>query len=149
MLAASKLELFDGLTEVQLLGVRGHFLEPPIWEMGHVGWFREYWLQRQLDGAAPLLRGTDEIYDSFNVSYTRLWDHRFPSRAETLAYITAVLERSVARLESREPRNGYEAYLYALAAQHQRIHTAQIYASIRPTQLKRSVEFLETKASRC
>src|SRR5688500_2681580 len=110
MLAASKLELFDGLTEVQLLGVRGHFLEPPSWEMGHVGWFREYWLLRQLDGAAPLLRGTDEIYDSFNVSYTRRWDHRFPSRAETLAYITAVLERSVARLESREPRNGDEAY---------------------------------------
>jgi site-specific recombinase XerD len=31
---------------------------------------------------------------------------------------------------------------------HQRIDTTQIYASIRPTQLKRSVEFLEAKASR-
>ena len=31
---------------------------------------------------------------------------------------------------------------------HQRIDTIQIYASIRPTQLKRSVEFLDAKASR-
>jgi len=31
---------------------------------------------------------------------------------------------------------------------HQRIDTTQIYASIRPTQLKRSVEFLEAKATR-
>jgi hypothetical protein len=31
---------------------------------------------------------------------------------------------------------------------HQRIDTTQIYASIRPTQLKRSVEFSEAKASR-
>jgi len=31
---------------------------------------------------------------------------------------------------------------------HQRIDTTQIYASICPTQLKRSVEFLEAKASR-
>jgi iron(II)-dependent oxidoreductase len=117
-----ELGLLDSLTDAQLLGVRGHFLEPPIWEMGHVGWFQEYWLLRRLDAAAPLLHGADDIYDSFNVSYTRRWDHRFPSRADTLAYITAVLERSVARLESREPRDADEAYLYTLAAQHEDMH---------------------------
>src|SRR5919204_3137758 len=84
-----ELSLLDGLTDTQMLGQRGHFLEPPIWEMGHVGWFQEYWLLRRLDGgAASLLPGADEIYDSFNVSYMRRWDHRFPSRAATLAYIT-------------------------------------------------------------
>jgi site-specific recombinase XerC len=31
---------------------------------------------------------------------------------------------------------------------HQRIDTTQIYTSIRPTQLKRSVEFLDAKGSR-
>ena len=70
-----------------------------------------------------------------------------PQAASTSqALVDALLD---ARRVELEPRNGDEAYLYALAAQHQRIHTAQIYASIRPTQLKRSVEFLETKASRC
>ena len=110
-----ELGLLEGLTDAQLLGMRGHFLEPPIWEMGHVGWFQEYWLLRRLDNAAPLLRGGDEIYDSFNVSYTRRWDHRFPSRADTLAYITAVLERSAARLQSRDPSEEDFAGLFRAA----------------------------------
>jgi iron(II)-dependent oxidoreductase len=121
-----ELGLLEALTDAQMLGVRGHFLEPPIWEMGHVGWFQEYWLLRRLDGAAPLLRGSDDIYDSFNVSYTRRWDHRFPSRAETAAYITDVLQRSVARLQSREPRGDDEAYLYTLAAQHEDMHAENL-----------------------
>src|SRR3989449_2111740 len=99
-----ELALLDDLTDAQMLGTRAHFVEPPIWEMGHVGWFQEYWLLRRLDGADPLLSGADDIYDSFNVSYTRRWDHRFPSRASTRAYIAEVLRRSVARLESRVPR---------------------------------------------
>jgi len=64
--------------------------------MGHVGWFQEYWLLRRLGGADTILPGADAIYDSFNVSYTRRWDHCFPSRAATLAYITEVLRRRVA-----------------------------------------------------
>src|SRR5947207_13380794 len=98
-----ELALLDSLTDAQMLGERGHFLEPPIWEMGHVGWFQEYWLLRRLAGAEPLLPGADAIYDSFNVSYTRRWDHAFPSRAETLDYITRVLDASVASLQSCEP----------------------------------------------
>src|SRR2546422_3461444 len=52
-----ELALLDDLTDAQMLGERAHFLEPPIWEMGHVGWFQEYWLLRRLDGADPLLPG--------------------------------------------------------------------------------------------
>src|SRR5205809_759115 len=63
-----ELALLDDLSDAQMLGPRGHFLEPPIWEMGHVGWFQEYWLLRRLDGADPLLPGADEIYDSFSGS---------------------------------------------------------------------------------
>jgi iron(II)-dependent oxidoreductase len=126
-----ELSLLDDLTDAQMLGSRAHFLEPPIWEMGHVGWFQEYWLLRRLDGADPLLKGGDEIYDSFNVSYTRRWDHCFPSRAATLEYISEVLRRSVARLESREPRE-QDAYFYTLAAQHEDMH-AENLAAIRQT----------------
>ena len=86
-----ELELVEELTDDQMLGARRHFVEPPIWEIGHVGWFQEYWILRHLDGASPLLSGSDGIYDSFKVSYTRRWDHRFPSRRVTLAYIGDVL----------------------------------------------------------
>jgi iron(II)-dependent oxidoreductase len=120
-----ELELLDGLSDAQMLGVRGHFLEPPIWEMGHVGWFQEFWILRHLDGAGEMLAGSDGIYDSFNVPYTRRWDHRYPSRRETLAYITRVLQRSVGRLESREPSD-VEAYFYTLAALHEDMHAENL-----------------------
>src|SRR6266511_1818275 len=55
----TELELLDGLTEPQMLGTRAHFIEPPIWEMGHVGWFQEYWISRHLDGHPTLLPVSD------------------------------------------------------------------------------------------
>jgi iron(II)-dependent oxidoreductase len=122
-----ELLLLDDLTDAQMLGTRAHFVEPPIWEMGHVGWFQEYWLLRRLDGAEPRLSGADDIYDSFNVSYTRRWEHCFPSRAATLAYITEVLRCSVAQLESRKPSDD-EAYFYTLAAQHEDMHAENLTA---------------------
>ena len=43
-----ELALFTDLSDEQLLGLKEHFLEPPIWEIGHVGWFQEYWILRIL-----------------------------------------------------------------------------------------------------
>ncbi|HET7344184.1 MAG TPA: selenoneine synthase SenA [Methylomirabilota bacterium] len=126
-----ELELLDGLSDEQMLGTPQHFVEPPIWEMGHVGWFQEYWILRHRDGAAPLLPGSDGIYDAFNVSYRRRWDHAFPSRARTLAYITEVLCRCAGRLESRPPA-AEDAYVYALATLHEDMH-AENLALIRQT----------------
>jgi iron(II)-dependent oxidoreductase len=87
-------ELLDGIADGQLLGQPGHFLEPPIWEIGHVGWFQEYWILRHLDDDATLLRGSDTIYESFKVPYRLRWQHPYPSRAGTLDYIEHVLRRS-------------------------------------------------------
>ncbi|HEV8473569.1 MAG TPA: selenoneine synthase SenA [Methylomirabilota bacterium] len=122
-----ELSLLDGVSDAQLLGTRAHFLEPPIWEMGHVGWFQEYWLLRTLDGADTLLPGSDSVYDSFNVSYTRRWDHVYPSRTATLAYITDVLRRSAGRLETRQP-TGADVYFYTLAALHEDMHGENLTA---------------------
>jgi gamma-glutamyl hercynylcysteine S-oxide synthase len=127
----AELELSEGLTEAQMLGVKGHFLEPPIWELGHVGWFQEYWLLRHLDGATPLMPGADGIYDSFYVPYAHRWDHDYPSRIATLAYISEILKRSMGRLDSHEPRPD-EAYFYTLAALHEDMH-AENLMSIRQT----------------
>src|SRR5215813_12564952 len=120
-----ELELFDGIADSQLLGEKAHFLEPPIWEIGHVGWFQEYWILRHLDGAESLLPGSDGIYDSFKVSYRLRWDHRYPSRSETLDYIARVLQRSVDRIEGREP-TAEESYFYTLATLHEGMHAENL-----------------------
>ncbi len=128
LLEARKVELalFDGLADSQLLGEKAHFLEPPIWEVGHVGWFQEYWILRHLGGAqGSILPGADAIYDSFNVSYRLRWDHPFPSRDSTLRYVAEVLERSLARLDGHAP-TAQEEYFYMLAALHEGMHSENL-----------------------
>ena len=120
-----ELELLDGIADAHLLGQQSHFLEPPIWEMGHVGWFQEYWLLRHLDGAETILPGADGIYDSFKVSYRLRWEHAYPSRRETLEYLAAVLERSIGRIDGREPTTK-EKYFYTLAALHEDMHAENL-----------------------
>ena len=120
-----ELELLDSIPDAQMLGMKAHFLEPPIWEMGHVGWFQEYWILRHLDQAETLLPGSDRVYDSFNVSYKLRWDHAFPSRRETHTYLAEVLNRSIGRLDSREP-TAQDAYFYTLAALHEDMHTENL-----------------------
>jgi len=120
-----ELELLEGIPDSQMLGKKAHFLEPPIWEFGHVGWFQEYWILRHLDERETLLPGSDGIYDSFNVSYKLRWDHTYPSRRETQAYITEVLKRSLGRLDSREPTR-QETYFYGLAALHEDMHAENL-----------------------
>ncbi len=120
-----ELEFLDSLADSQMLGMQAHFLEPPIWEMGHVGWFQEYWLLRHLDRAETLVPGSDGIYDSFNVSYKLRWSHAYPTRKETHAYISEVLARSIGRLESREP-TPEDVYFYSLAALHEDMHTENL-----------------------
>jgi iron(II)-dependent oxidoreductase len=120
-----ELELIEGIADSQMLGRKAHFLEPPIWEMGHVGWFQEYWILRHLDHAGTLLPGSDEVYDSFNVSYKLRWDHAYPSRRETHAYIGEILKRSIGRLESRIP-GAQDVYFYTLGALHEDMHTENL-----------------------
>ncbi len=121
----SQLALFCDLSGEQLLGSKGHFLEPPIWEAGHVGWFQECWILRNLENAKAIIADGDGIYDAFNVSYKIRWDHDFLSRDETLEYLQTVLDRSIDRLAGREPDEG-ERYLYWLAAQHEYMHSENL-----------------------
>jgi iron(II)-dependent oxidoreductase len=122
---AVELGLLAALGDAEMLGAPGHFVEPPIWEMGHVGWFQELWILRQLDGAETLLPGADAIYDAFHVSYRRRWDHAYPSRARTQRYIDDVLRRTVGRLGSREP-TAETTYFYTLAALHEDMHAENL-----------------------
>ncbi len=122
---ARELTLFTDLSDDQMIGPEQHFLEPPIWEVGHVGWFQEYWILRELGGAKPLIERADSIYDAFNVPYKLRRAHDFPTRDQTLEYLETVLDRSIDRLEGREP-DLRERYFYWLAAQHEYMHSENL-----------------------
>jgi iron(II)-dependent oxidoreductase len=116
-----ELEVLAGLNDEQMFGTRMRIIEPPIWEMGHVGWFQEHWILRNLDKTAPIKPAAYKLYDSFNIPNAERWELAFPSRQETLAYITAVLECCIQRLEGRELTDE-DIYFYRLATNHEDMH---------------------------
>ena len=61
-------------------------LNPPVWELGHVAWFQEYWIARNLQRSnglrcdllqpriASLLSQADAWFDSAKVAHSSRWE---------------------------------------------------------------------------
>jgi iron(II)-dependent oxidoreductase len=113
------------LTGERLLGPCLAIVNPPLWELGHVAWFQEYWcLRRKPDGnaGASVMAGSDALYDSARIAHSRRWSLPLPSLAETQAYQTEIIGRVIDRIES-EPENASLLYFVRLAAYHEDMHS--------------------------
>jgi len=113
-----------GFEGERLLGPQLAIVNPPLWEIGHVGWFQEYWcLRRREDGsfADSILPGADALYDSSNVAHDTRWSLPLPDLKATRAYLANVLERVLARIE-REPENESLRYFVRLCTLHEDMH---------------------------
>ena len=49
------LELVNDLDDDQIFGPLLETVNPPIWEIGHVAWFQEKWISRNLDKNPSIL----------------------------------------------------------------------------------------------
>ena len=115
------LALVGDLSGAQLFGPRLAIVNPPLWEIGHLGWFQERWCLRPCaDGSLSpsMLDGADALYDSSNVAHDVRWDLPLPSLEATLRYLEAVLARVCERVEG----GGLE-YFAQLAALHEEMHS--------------------------
>ncbi|MBI2294504.1 MAG: ergothioneine biosynthesis protein EgtB [Betaproteobacteria bacterium] len=115
------LELVSDLTDEQLTVPIMEVVNPFRWELGHVAFFYDVFLLRILGSDAFLLKGAENLYDSFKVDHDDRWGLPLPSREETLAYMQRVLESVARRLESRDP-DGRESYLHLLSILHEDMH---------------------------
>jgi iron(II)-dependent oxidoreductase len=88
-------------------------VNPPRWELGHVGWFQEFWCLRQ-KGASSILPNADALYNSATVAHDTRWNLPLPSFDETIAYRDRVLERIASE--------GADPYFVGLTARHERMH---------------------------
>jgi len=120
-----------------LLGPRLPIVNPPLWELGHLGWFQERWMLRPRgDGAlAPSsLPGADTLYDSAQVAHSLRWDLPLPSLAATWVWLDKVMALALDGLE-RERRRlgdhpGATTYFAQLAARHEQMHSeAFVYSA--------------------
>ncbi|MCZ7559173.1 MAG: SUMF1/EgtB/PvdO family nonheme iron enzyme [Burkholderiaceae bacterium] len=108
-------------------------LNPPLWELGHVGWFRAYWVQRnpqrehglRADPEAP--RGpaepanSDELYHSGRVPHDSRWQLLLPDARATRAHLQRQLDTTLALLADA-PEHDDALYFFRLALLHEDMH---------------------------
>src|SRR5712692_2963348 len=121
---ARTLELVADLSDQQMIGPQLRIVNPPLWETGHIAWFQEKWVLRELRGQPPTLENGDELYDSAEVAHDTRWELLLPNRAGTLAFMQDILDKALSKLD-KEP-SADEAYFYQLAALHEAMHAEAI-----------------------
>ena len=121
---ARALRVTADLEGERLLGPKLAIVNPPLWEIGHVSWFQEYWCLRwRADGSRgeSILPGADALYDSSAVAHDTRWGLPLPDLRATRAFGEAILERVRERL-AREPENPDLRYFVRLATFHEDMH---------------------------
>src|SRR5262249_10081882 len=79
--------LTEDLSGDQLMGPMLPIVNPVLWEIGHVGWFHEYWTLRHAHGDTPLLERGDRLWNSSAVAHATRWDLDLPDRDGVFGYM--------------------------------------------------------------
>jgi gamma-glutamyl hercynylcysteine S-oxide synthase len=112
--------LTEDLSSPELMGPRLDIVNPVLWEIGHVGWFHEYWTLRHAHGRAPLIERGDRLWDSSAVAHATRWQLDLPDRAGTFGYLADVLARQEDSLGGALDEGA--RYFYELAIRHEDMH---------------------------
>ncbi|MGH7824765.1 MAG: selenoneine synthase SenA [Candidatus Binatia bacterium] len=116
------MDLVADLNDEQMIGLRLPTVNPPLWEIGHVAWFQEFWVLRYLRKQAPLMENGDQLYNSTDVAHDTRWELLLPSRNHTLRYMAEVQSRAMDRLDITRELSAEEFYFYLLATFHEGMH---------------------------
>jgi len=108
-------------------------LNPPAWELGHVAWFQEYWIGRNLQRSqglacdvslarnASILCEADVWFDSAKVAHATRWDLKLLTPQQCIAYANETLAQTLVLLQ-QETDNSPALYFYWLVLQHEAMH---------------------------
>jgi gamma-glutamyl hercynylcysteine S-oxide synthase len=108
-------------------------LNPPLWELGHIGWFQTYWIarnpQRQQGAAAdphaprlpPRRADADALYDSSQVPHDSRWALALPDADATRDELADQLAATLAHLQDSAGDDA-ALYFFRLALLHEDMH---------------------------
>jgi iron(II)-dependent oxidoreductase len=117
----------DTRDDTRLRGPMIPIVNPPLWELGHVGWFHEFWVHRGGSFAsAPKLKDADRLYDSARVPHDSRWSLPLPDLRSTRRNVQEVADRTLAMLEGA-PLSDEQAYFVQLAILHQDMHNEAFF----------------------
>ncbi len=116
--------LTNTLSAEQLMGPMLPIVNPVLWEIGHVGWFHEYWTLRHVHGEAVAIEIADALWNSSTVAHVTRWHLDLPGREGVFSYMANVLDRQLGRLAGGVERPG--RYFYELAIRHEDMHVVAL-----------------------
>ncbi|MBL0140563.1 MAG: ergothioneine biosynthesis protein EgtB [Betaproteobacteria bacterium] len=100
-------------------------VNPPLWELAHIGFFQEFFCRRwkpddpEGKRTPSRLAGADSLFDSRTVAHDSRWSLPYPPLEEVLRYLEATLTASLDDLaSSRED----ERHRFRLALFHEDMH---------------------------
>lgn len=100
-------------------------INPPLWELGHVAWFTEYWCRRyrgeSSNPAASTLTDADRWYDSRRVAHASRWQLDLPGWLTTRSYLRDTLDAALEALQIL-PDTDAALYFHRLALFHEDMH---------------------------
>ncbi|MBS0445200.1 MAG: SUMF1/EgtB/PvdO family nonheme iron enzyme [Proteobacteria bacterium] len=111
-------------------------LNPPLWELGHVGWFQDWWIarnpQRALGAAAdpdaarvaPRRSGVDAMFDSGRIAHRDRWALALPSPDALRDDLMQGLQQTLALLDAIDDSDARDAalYFFRLCLFHEDMH---------------------------
>jgi iron(II)-dependent oxidoreductase len=108
-------------------------LNPPLWELGHIGWFQEHWVPRNVQrrwGAAcdptrPRLASlephADRWWDPASVTHDERWQLDLPDLQSTKRYLADTIEITLELLDTTDETDD-ALYFFRLALFHEDMH---------------------------
>lgn len=108
-------------------------VNPPLWELGHIGWFQDWWIARNRErnrGVAcdpdlarlrSRLDAADSLYDSSNVPHDSRWSLPLPDPQATRAYLAAGLAQTLSLLDEAAEDDD-ALYFFRLVLLHEDMH---------------------------
>ena len=108
-------------------------VNPPLWELGHVGWFQEWWIARNMqrslgtrcEPSHPRLTSiepnSDRWWDSTHVLHANRWQLDLPNANDIRSYLLDTLECTLDLLEKADDTDD-ALYFYRLALFHEDMH---------------------------
>lgn len=111
-------------------------VNPPLWELGHIGWFQDHWIARNphrhlgwdADPTAIRAHVDDELYDSSAVPHDSRGQLKLPDVDETRVQLAEQLERTLSLLRGMNSSDPRALYFYRLVLLHEDMHhEAELY----------------------
>lgn len=133
------LELTKDLPAERHLGPKLSTVNPPQWEIGHVGFFHDYFVLHKFYGLPNYqVPNAQALYDSMGVAHDKRWTLDLPSMDDTFGYLRTVRDAMVSRLQEGL-NDSATSYVWQLATFHEDMHgeafayTRQTLADPKPT----------------